>query len=175
MKERRKVIIALGLIILIVWIIYAQIITPFQNKLRRLNLEIKKNQKIIKRMEEEILEREKLEKIFSSLAKKVKAKLPFQREESQFLTEIGKVAKETNVHMNLMNPLPQKDIGNFKELSVEIDMESNLGNLVRFLYQMRKSSVFLIADKLTLQPKSQRSALLKGKLTISTIFLKETQ
>lgn len=52
-------------------------------------------------------------------------------------------------------------------------MEANLGNLVRFLYEIRKSSVVLVVNKLELTPKSERSSLLKGKLIISTIFLKE--
>jgi Tfp pilus assembly protein PilO len=109
---------------------------------------------------------------FSALGKKIQAKLPLSGE-SEFLTELGRVAEETNVHIETMNPRPFRDLDFFKELSVEIDMEANLGNLVRFLYQMRKSSVVLVANRLRLKPKSERSALLKGHLVISTIFLKE--
>jgi Tfp pilus assembly protein PilO len=120
-----------------------------------------------------IQQKDKLTEKFSSLSKKIQAKLPLERKEGEFLTEIDKVAEETNVHIETMNPRPLRDLGFFKELSVEIDMEANLGNLVRFLYQMRKSSVVLVANRLRLKPKSERSALLKGHLVISTIFLKE--
>ncbi|RKY28301.1 MAG: hypothetical protein DRP61_02045 [Candidatus Omnitrophota bacterium] len=152
---------------------YLGFILPLSNKLTELNSKITNDEKLIKKLKEELKEREKLEEEFSSLSKKIKARLPFQREESQFLSEIEKVAKETNIHINLLSPLPAQNIGEFKELSVEIDMEANLGNLVRFLYEIRKSSVVLVVNKLELTPKSERSSLLKGKLIISTIFLKE--
>jgi len=173
MINKEKTLTISVLSIAFVGILYISIVLPYRKKLNSLNLEIIKNQKIIDKMQKEVSKKSELEEKFSSLAKKIKAKLPFRREESQFLSEMGKVAKETNIHVSLMNPLPPKDIGNFKEFSVAIDMEANLGNLVRFLYQMRKSSVVLVANKLELEPKSKRSALLKGKLIISTIFLKE--
>ena len=84
-----------------------------------------------------------------------------------------RVARETSVHISSMNTKPPRDLDYFRELSVEINMEANLGNLVRFLYKMRKSSVVLVADSLALEPKSRRSALLKGHLIVSTIFMKE--
>ncbi len=170
---RRKIVITISLIIFVTFILYLGFFLPFSKRLNQLNSEITNNEKIIKRLKKELEEKEILEKEFSSLTKKIKARLPFQREESQFLSEIEKVAKENNIHINLLTTLPSKDIGEFKELSVEIDMEANLGNLVRFLYEMRKSSVVLVANKLELTPKSERSALLKGRLIISTIFLKE--
>lgn len=173
MIKREKTLLVIAVLVILIGSLYTSIIVPFFKKIRSLNSEIIQNQKLIERMQKEASQQIELEKKFSFLARKIKAKLPFKREESQFLSEIGKVAKETNIHISLMNPLPSKDIGNFKEFSVEIDMEANLGNLVRFLYQMRKSSVVLVANKLELQPKSERSALLKGKLIISTIFLKE--
>ena len=114
---------------------------------------------IIKRSESIVSQEEALTQRFEYLTKKIQARLPVEREESQFLNEIQKVAQENSIHIASMNPLPLKDLGSFKELSVEIDMEANLGNLVRFLYYMRKSSVVLVANRLRLQPKSQRSAL----------------
>ncbi len=173
MTKKEKILFIIVALVLLGGFSYLSTVAPFLKKINSLNSEIIRNQKLIEKMQREASQQTELEKEFSSLAKKIRAKLPFKREESQFLSEIGKVAKETNIHISLMNPLPSKDIGNFKELSVEIDMEANLGNLVRFLYQMRKSSVVLVANKLQLEPKSERSALLKGKLIISTIFLKE--
>jgi Tfp pilus assembly protein PilO len=118
-------------------------------------------------------ERDALESRLSSLSKGVLARLPVNRKESAFLTELGRVAKETSVHISSMNTKPPRDLDYFRELSVEIDMEANLGNLVRFLYKMRKSSVVLVANSLILEPKSERSALLKGHLIVSTIVMKE--
>jgi len=109
---------------------------------------------------------------FARLSHQIQTEIPVEREESQFLIEIGNVATDTNVHISTMNPRPFKDFDSFKELSVEIEMEANLGNLTRFLYEMRKSSVVLVVNSLNLEPKSERSALLKGHLIISTMFLK---
>jgi len=172
MNKREKILLLAALVVILIPIIYFKITTPFVNKCKSQSLEIKKDKEIIKKMKDEISQKDNLTKEFSLLTKKIRAKLPLEREENQFLAEIGKVSQDTDVHIITMNPLLSKNLGVFKELSVEIDMEANLGNLVRFLYQMRRSSVVLVANKLALEPKSKRSALLKGNLIISTIFLK---
>jgi len=173
MNKREKILLIVAVVVVLVPTAYFKIFTPFIDKWTNQSLEIKKDKEIIKKLKDEISQKDNLTKEFSLLTKKIRAKLPLEREENQFLAEIGKVSQDTDVHIITMNPLLSKNLGVFKELSVEIDMEANLGNLVRFLYQMRKSSVVLVANKLSLEPKSRRSALLKGNLTISTIFLKE--
>ena len=173
MNKREKTLIFATTAVVLISITYFKVFAPFINKWKDQSLQIRKNEEIIRRMKREISQKKNLTEKFSSLTKKIRAKLPLEREENQFLAEIGKVARDTDVHIITMNPLLSKNLGVFKELSVEIAMEANLGNLVRFLYQMRKSSVVLVANKLGLEPKSRRSALLKGNLTISTIFLKE--
>ncbi|MCK5214232.1 MAG: type 4a pilus biogenesis protein PilO [Candidatus Omnitrophica bacterium] len=170
---RKKILIVLAIIVVLGPLLFFKVLTPIFHRLGKVNKEITKNKIIIVRMKGLINEQEELEKSFDDLSRKIQAKLPSEREESQFLTEIGRVANETNVYISVMNPLPYKDLDDFKELSVEIDLEANLGNLVRFLYLMRKSSVVLVANSLKLEPKSERSALLKAHLVISTIFLKE--
>lgn len=170
---RKKILIVLAIIVVLGPLLFFKVLTPIFHRLGKVNNEITKNKIIIVRMKGLINEQEELEKSFDDLSRKIQAKLPSEREESQFLTEIGRVANETNVYISVMNPLPYKDLDDFKELSVEIDLEANLGNLVRFLYLMRKSSVVLVANSLKLEPKSERSALLKAHLVISTIFLKE--
>jgi hypothetical protein len=150
-----------------------KILFPLGKRWGQQSLDIRTKRELLKKSRDLIKQQQELAETFASLSNKVQAKLPPEREESQFLTEIGNVAQETNMHIASMNPRPFRDLGAFKELSVEIDMEANLGNLVRFLYLMRASSVVLVANELNIQPKEERSALLKGRLVISTIFLKD--
>jgi Tfp pilus assembly protein PilO len=171
--HRKKILITLAIIVILGPFLFFKVLSPVFRHLSTVNKEISKNKKMIVGMKRLINEQEELEKSFDELSRNIQAKLPSEREESQFLSEIGRVANETNVYISVMNPLPYKDLDDFKELSVEINLEANLGNLVRFLYLMRKSSVVLVANRLKLEPKSERSALLKAHLVISTIFLKE--
>ena len=150
-----------------------KVLAPFPSKWQKQSDQIREKYKLTKQYEQLIRQESALYKDFDTLNRQIQTEIPVEREESQFLTEIGKVASNTNVHIFTMNPRPFKDFGSFKELSVEIEMETNLGNLARFLYYIKKSSVVLVADRLSLQPKSERSALLKGHLVISTIFLKD--
>jgi hypothetical protein len=170
--KKDRIIFAVSMLI-VTPLIYFNLLNPYFRKWSEQSAAIKERKVLWKKAKDAIGRSDELTEKFSMLSKKIQAKLPPEREESQFLTEIGRVAHDTNVHIVTMNPLPFKDIGSFKEFSVEIDMEANLGNLVRFLYQMRKSSVALVANRLRLRPKSERSALLKGHLIISTIFLKK--
>lgn len=150
-----------------------KIFAPFSNEWHNQTAQIQEKTELIKQYQQSLEQEGVLHKSFDTLSRQIQAEIPVEREESQFLTEIGKAASNANVHISTMNPRPFKDFGSFKELSVEIEMETNLGNLTRFLYDIKKSSVVLVANQLSLQPKSERSALLKGHLIISTIFLKD--
>ncbi|MCP4650979.1 MAG: hypothetical protein GY853_13005 [PVC group bacterium] len=172
LKHRKKILMAAACGVIIV-LISSKIISPFSRNWTRQTSEIKKKKILLEKSREIIGQKEELTKRFSDLSRKVQAKLSLERGENTFLNAIGSVAEYTNVHVETMNPLPLRDLGAFNEVSVEINMQANLGNLVRFLYQMRKSSVVLVAKKLRLEPKSERSALLKCHLVISTILLKE--
>ena len=143
-----------------------------KNGIHNLLRSIKKKE-LIHQAKKTLRKRENYNQQFADLSQKIQAQLSVAREESQFLAEINNVANQNYVHIETMNPRPFKDLGDFKEISVEIKMEANLGNLVRFLHQMRESSVLLETSRLRLQPKSERSALLKGHLIISTLYLKK--
>jgi Tfp pilus assembly protein PilO len=170
-KFRMALSVAIGLAVFIFLII--RVFAPFSSDWRRQTTQIREKNGLIRQYEQLLEQEDSLRENFDLLSRQIQAEIPVEREESQFLTEIEKVASNTYVHVSTMNPLPIKDFGSFKELSVEIEMEANLGNLAKFLYDIKKSSVVLVANRLSLQPKSERSALLKGHLVISTIFAKD--
>jgi len=168
----RKNLIALAVLIA-GGMIFFLLFKPFGGKWAEQSAKIRAKTKLLKKYQHLIRSEDKLQESLDQLTRRVQAQMPAGREESGFLTEIGNVAQETNIHIETMNPLPLRNLGAFRELSVEIDMEANLGNLTRFLYLLRESSAVLVADTLRLQPKSERSALLKAHLVISTIFMKD--
>ncbi len=127
----------------------------------------------VRRAERLIGERAQLTERLNALNRNLLTRIPLARKESEFLSEIDKVARQTNVHLLRLDPQGNRDYGPFTELSVELDAEANLGNLVRFLYDIRESSVLLVVEKMRLEPKADRSALLKSSLIISSLFAKE--
>lgn len=170
---KNKIILILIASITAISLFYVAIINPFTIKWNEQDSQLKQKSALLKKNQARIKQKDALTESYSIINQKIQAKLPSDRGHSNFLIAIGEVAKKTNIRIESMNPQPLRELGFSDELSVEINMEANLGNLVRFLYEMRKSSVVLVANRLQLQPKSERSALLKGHLVISTIFLKE--
>ncbi|MBU1087065.1 MAG: type 4a pilus biogenesis protein PilO [Candidatus Omnitrophica bacterium] len=170
--KNKKLIILISSIAAIS-LLYFSIIIPFAKKWTEQNSQTRQKLALLEKSQAIINQKTTLNESYAAINRKIQAKLPSERGQGNFLTAISEVAKITNIHIESMNPQPLRELGFCNELSVEINMEANLGNLVRFLYQMRKSSVVLVANRLSLQPKSERSALLKGHLVISTIFLKE--
>ena len=153
--------------------IFIKLVSPLGMKLTEQSTKLSQKKSQLKDYKRLIRHEDQLKEKLSILSQQIQQEIPDQREKSEFLAKIDEVAENTNVFISTMNPLPYKEFDSFNELSVEIEMDANLGNLTRFLYEMRKSSVLLVADKLTLEPKSDVSALLNGKLVISTIFPKE--
>jgi Tfp pilus assembly protein PilO len=170
-REMRLVLTALVLIAGAV--AFAALVRPMwrlwqenQTRIRQVTAETQRTQQLIE-------ERKELTQRLQTLNRNLLTRLPLARKESAFLSEIGKVAEQANVHILRLNPRGTRDYGPFTELAVELDAEANLGNLVRFLYDIRESSVLLVIDEMRLQPKADRSALLKSSLIISSLFAKE--
>ena len=172
-SSREKHLFAVAVLCVGVPLVFAVVGKPLSRAWSEQSHRLRDKQARISTLRSLIRQEKDLNAAFDALTTKIQARLPYGREESQFLNEIGSVAKSTNVHIAAMNPLPIHDLGAFREMSVEIDMEANLGNVVRFLYYMRQASVVLVANKLVLEPKEERSALLRGHLVISTIFMKK--
>jgi Tfp pilus assembly protein PilO len=166
-------ILIIAAAVISVYLYVTGIIMPFSSRWREQSARINSKKALLNKDIKLIEDSRELNGLFEKLSQNIRDRLPLDRKEGEFLTEIDRVAQDTNVRIKSMNPRPAKDLGPFKELSVEIDMEANLGNLIRFLYNMREASVVLVANRIKLEPKSQRSALIEGDLVISSIFLKE--
>ncbi len=170
-REMRLLTIAFGMTAVLA--VFGYLVRPavrrWQEKealVRRTAVEVRRAQRLIE-------ERVQLTERLNALNRNLLTRIPLARKEGEFLSEIGKVAQQTNVLLLRLDPQGSRDYGPFTELSVELDAEANLGNLVRFLYDIRESSVLLVVEKMRLQPKADRSALLKSYLVISSLFAKE--
>jgi len=90
------------------------------------------------------------------------------------LTEsIQKIAQDTGVQVRAIQTSLLQDLNFSQELFLEVNLEAPLGDLVRFIYELKNSSEFIDINRLKLQPRTEGSEFLKSQLIVSTLFLKE--
>lgn len=86
---------------------------------------------------------------------------------ASFLKEIEKVSRDSG--LMILDMKPQKEAKSdkfFKQYQIKIKAETNMGQLVTFLYKLNESSLLFSVEKLTLIPKAEDSSVISVSLVI---------
>ncbi|MBI5299992.1 MAG: type 4a pilus biogenesis protein PilO [Deltaproteobacteria bacterium] len=94
-------------------------------------------------------------------------------EAAMMLSEIEKTARANEVTLADMKPQEGKVREFYKEYTVDIDAETELPQLIRFLHQVETSSQLMRVVKAKLSAKDKESPVVKAKLTVTKIVMEE--
>ncbi|HNV85993.1 MAG TPA: hypothetical protein PKL97_03390 [Candidatus Omnitrophota bacterium] len=90
----------------------------------------------------------------------------------QLAGTIERLAKEENLILNHIRPMPQAQPDDKQFLGMEAELEGDIGGISRFLYKVLSLPEFLKLERLRLAQKSPMALQLKAELEIS--LLRET-
>ena len=133
-------------------------------------------------------------KMYESL---VKSSLSDEQEMAGILSEIEELASKSNVYINVLKPHAIKnmpfrsfgpvraserksnrtenldsDINFYKKLVVEIELDTTVKDLTRFLYELQNSPKMLKIDRMEINAKFDQKDAIKSYLLISRVLFK---
>lgn len=149
------------------------IIAPFSRKLSGQKAQIDMMKSLADEKQDAVEQLKNTNDIYASLNKELPTILPSIHTTDIFIDHLKTTAADKEVKIQSIADYKVADLGSFKELSLAISLESNLENIVSFIYTLRKESVILV-QSLKLYPINQGSELLKADLILSTVFVKES-
>lgn len=146
------------------------IILPISSKMKSLDKEIrqksaqiKKYLRILAQKDKIAAEREEYKFFLTSIDS--------ENEEITFLLkEIESMAEKNSVYLTDMKPIEYRGQGIKNKYLVSLNCESQMEQLVMFMYSIESSAKLLTIDKYEISPKSKDSSIMKCSMAISKII-----
>ena len=94
-----------------------------------------------------------------------------EEELASILKEIESVANATQIKLADIKPVPVLHTEFYDRYSVEIECESDMNNLVKFIYEIQHSEKMLRVDRLRITAKKTKGSVLEGYMLISRVVI----
>lgn len=145
------------------------IVLPIFSKMKSLDKEIsdktsavKEYSHILSQKDRILAERDKYNSFLSSIKSE-------DEEITSLLKEIEVMADKTSVYLIDMKPVDSRNTGEQNKYLVSLNCESQMEQLVSFMYSIENSVRLLTIDRYEISPKSKDSSIVKCSMSISKI------
>jgi Tfp pilus assembly protein PilO len=164
-REKFLSIITLGILFIVLFCNF--VIAPLFSKMESLNEKIRTNEIRLERNLKIISRKDDIQSQYSKYSQLLKQKNSDEQEMALFLAGIEAIARKVAIRITDMKPRDIKTEDFFKRLTVDIELEANLGELTEFIYNLQNASDLYVIDRFRIEKKSRRSSSLKGYLRVS--------
>jgi len=168
LKKRELLLAYLIAALLAVWFVFKVIFAPFHEKLLTLSREAVLSEGRLKKSTGLLEAKDVINREYAKYASFFSLQNVSDEEAvAAFLKEVEKIGRESGV--TILDMKPQKESGKdkfSKQYEINIKVEANMAELVKFLYSLHNSRLLFSIDKLVLSPKSEGASDLNVAMTI---------
>jgi Tfp pilus assembly protein PilO len=120
-----------------------------------------------------IKEKGQIDSEYAAYEERLRFKGSQEQEITQLLNGLEILANNANIKIVNMKPRTPQDKNFYMRFAVEVETESNMSSLMRFIYDLKNSSLLLRIDRLNLNTKtSQNNTVILASMVISKIAIK---
>ena len=171
LSRQEKIYFYGAVIVVSLLIVDRAFIAPSLSKAQAQSKEIEEKTLIIKKdlrilaLQDTIQEqRQKYESYFARISS-------LEEERTLILKEIENLANENEVYLIYVRPGEIVTDGPFQNLTVQLNCEGGMPQIVSFLYALESSSKLMTITKYVLSPKSESSSIAQCRISISKILV----
>ncbi|MFC1807534.1 type 4a pilus biogenesis protein PilO [Candidatus Omnitrophota bacterium] len=172
LSAREKNITFFLIAIVAISLVYSFFLEPLYKRFKRVNSEITLTKIKLQKYASIIKDKSVIDKEFEEYANKLRSIGTDEQEMTKILNELETIASSSGVNIVSMRPKPAKGKEYYKRFVVEIETESDMNSLMKFIYKTKNSPQVLKTDKLNINTKSDKSGvIIRASLLISKISL----
>ena len=172
LSKREKRILVSVIVVTIIGLSYNFLIEPLfarwmktNRKIEVIKIKLKKSLLLIK-------EKQKVDAEYSIYEQKLKSKGSNEQDITLILDEIEKVATGSGLRITSMRPKPPDHKDYYSRFTVEIETESDMNSLMKFIYDIKNSPQVLKIEKLNLNTRSsQQGVAIRASMLISKLVM----
>jgi len=167
-SKREKAVLSITVSLIFVFLIYNFAIQPITAKFEALKKKILINERKLKKNLSVLGQKDMVESEYLKYSQLLKQKDSDEQEMSALLSDIESIAQEVAIRVTNMKPKGVKSVNFYKRLSVDIEVEAELNEITKFIYNLQKEPHLLSVDNLRLKQKRRhRSSVLRGYLLVT--------
>jgi len=170
-SKKEKNLLYIAIIFVSLAVFSRVILEPTLGKSASLNHQIQLKRRMIGNALSLLNQKEEIRKESHKYAKYAKEKLSEEEETAVLLKEIEDIARKSSVQLIDLKPYSQGKIDFYIEYRIEIETESNMNQLVAFIYNLQNSESLLKVVKFRINSKADKHDILKAYLTITKVFI----
>lgn len=163
-KALLTIIVSLGILSLI----YSVMINPILMKLKSLNKTILVNETKLDSNLKILKQKDIIQDEYERYSELLRQENSDEQEMTLLLSNIESAVRGVALRITAMKPKAIKKVDLYKRLSVDVEVEAELSEMTKFIYNLENEPYLLRIGRLRLGRKSRRrSSLLKGYLSVS--------
>jgi len=171
MSRKEKNLFLIAIIFVGCAILYRTTLLPAIGNSAALNRRIQLKRRMIKDSLGLLNQKENIQKESRKYANYAKQELSEEEETASFLKEIEDVARISQLQLIDLKPYSAKRKDFCIEYRIEIETESDMNQLITFIYNLQYSESLLRVVKFCISPKVDKTNMLKAHLTITKALI----
>jgi len=169
--SRREKFLGAGTIgITLIALTYSFVMEPLAKRWNVLDREVRSKEILLAKSTRILRSKDIIEKVHSEYIRFFqKEKLTPEEESAVALSNIEKIARETNVRITNIKPLAVKGFKAYNKFTFRVTTESRIDELTKFIYNLQSSEQLLKVERMALMSKEREPDTIKGILHITKI------
>ncbi|TRZ52517.1 MAG: hypothetical protein D4S01_02795 [Dehalococcoidia bacterium] len=172
LSAREKIILNAVIITVVLSLIYIILIEPLVARWNNVNSRIELVKAKLQKSLSLMKDKSKIEAEYNNFTQKLKQSSSDEQEITIVLDELEKAARRSGLRITSMRPKPAKQKEHYRQFEVEIETESDMSSLMRFIYDIKNSPQLIKIDRLNLNTRGgQQAVVIRTAMLISKISL----
>ncbi|MDD5258572.1 MAG: GspMb/PilO family protein [bacterium] len=172
LKKREKVISVICLATVVAATLYNLILEPAYKKWSVVNEEINAKKLLLEKSRALLRKKEVLQKDLTRLQSATANYGNIEQYAAKVLWQLEKLSQKVEgVQITSFTPLPVKDEKDYQILEIQVNFDSSINGLVKFVYNLTKTGYLLNIERLQIDNNFDTPAVLKNQVLVSTVFM----
>ena len=169
LSAREQRVLQVGVACVFLWLLDTAIFRPVWGLYVSTKEEIALAEMTLARNKTNLERKESVESAYTKYRSFVKPAGNDEEENANLLSEIERLARSNQVVLVDMKPREIKVSQFHKEYTAELDAESDMKNLIGFIYQLEQSGQLMKVFHSKFSPKDAKSDVIKAKIVVTKI------
>jgi Tfp pilus assembly protein PilO len=166
--KRKKNILITAIALAVIFLMYLILIAPMAAQLNAINSRIHKTKAELEKALALIKDKTTIEEEYDSIFGKISALSSDEQEIASILNTLQKAASNSGIKITAMRPRPVKQSQYYRYFESEVEIESDMASLMKFIYDIKNSNQLIRIDRLNVNANSrQGSSGIKAFMLIS--------
>ena len=171
LSKRERLILNVAAFFVSMILLDRLIINPVSSKMRSLGQEIEDEKTAIKKNLRLVAQKDKISSESEKYNSYVSSSKSEEEEMTSILKEVENLANKSSVYLIDMKPGGLKESASTKKYLINLNLESQMEQLIEFMYNVESSNHLFIIEKYQVGPKSKESSVAKCSITISKTII----